>query len=471
MMTEEKRLELVNQLMAFFEKYGISRTREGVEAWLDHWYERNKTLIDLFEKSPNYNGNYQIVVPVEWAREIDTYGIHNFANWLTSIKKYGLEKAYLHSFSYKELNDMRSNIEEMISIMSTYHVDVLNGQHIRDLAVDHARYNTYVKEFRNRGYHGEFVQYDNELYWKSSMKFDQSVMDNMIYYLQTHRISSQFLTENDAARLNGFAGKSKARNGQKLSRAVRNIAVKYGWNTHPDWEREFAKFADAVNPLDAKKWTVISIHPIDFLTISHGTSWSSCATTDPANINGIGQGDSRSSVTDYVDSGYRFSGSHMSICSSFAFDKTSFVFYTINERYSPEHPEMYLKETRQMFHFNGTTLVQNRLYPQKNDDSPVAEKTYTKIREIVQRLLSECTGEPNLWTVKRGHENVCAFTYTTGSGYSDFTDPRNKQCTISYTGQQPSTVYIGANGMCPYCGCIHEYQASINCRDCDPRRY
>ena len=39
---------------------------------------------------------------------------------------------------------------------------------------------------------------------------------------------------------------------------------------------KFAKYADSINPIKVKRHTVLSVHPIDYYTMSFGNSWTSC---------------------------------------------------------------------------------------------------------------------------------------------------------------------------------------------------
>ena len=60
--------------------------------------------------------------------------------------------------------------------------------------------------------------------------------------------------------------------GEKTTRVVNKICTYLGVNKHPDYNREFAKYADSLNPLTIKRHTVLSLNPLDYLTMSFGNS-------------------------------------------------------------------------------------------------------------------------------------------------------------------------------------------------------
>ena len=100
--------------------------------------------------------------------------------------------------------------------------------------------------------------------------------------------------------------------GQKTSRAVKKICTLIGItsNTYSDFEKRYAKYSDAINPLDVVRHTILSVNPVDYLLSSNGNSWSSCHTLDKNNPNG-------------------FSGCHCSGTMSYLLDGTTMVYYQV----------------------------------------------------------------------------------------------------------------------------------------------
>ena len=452
----------IKQILDFCDCYRY--TDEGLDLWLAAWWEGcGKQITEIAEKSPYYNGNYQIVFPAQYPREINRAAINNFSEWIDSIKAYNIEPFKWHGFTIRELCDMKDRLERILRYMRENNFDTCNGQPYDWIKEDYDRYREYIDELITERPPYQCV--DNEYY--SEYDAERIYMCNNLTFLLGY-VKEQFLNDDLAKYINNTFPKVKASAGQKSSRIIRQIAAKYGITDHPDWEREFAKFADAVNPLNVTKWTVISWHPVDFLTFCWGNSWSTCSNIDKRNKRGVKIGSSKSSVTNYVDDDYVFRGEHAAGALSYMFDNTSFIYYTVNHKYDGNQYELQPKESRCVFSFNDNTLLQSRMYPQCMDDG--SDTSYRIPREIVQKVIADALEVPNLWTVRTGKKACCEFGKSIGVHYPDYTDVRNKMCNISYLGDEPHEITIGHDAICPECGCYHKNYESLNCEDCNPER-
>lgn len=248
--------------------------------------------------------------------------------------------------------------------------------------------------------------------------------------------------------------------GQKTSKAVNKI-LKYlkvdeMMGTYVDrevtkkvYDRAFAAYSDAINPLQIVRHTVLSCHPVDYLLMSNGNSWSSCHT--------INKNDR--------DSGY--SGMRCSGTVSYMLDGTSFVFYHVDESYSGDALELQPKIIRQMFHYENGVLVQGRLYPQTNDGK---NSLYVPTRAVVQKVLADCLGLPNLWR-KKGGTDVCnSYINSYGTHYRDYI--YQSECNVSRIidmipeGNDERKVHIGHNPICFLCGREHSRESWLYCDSC-----
>ena len=107
------------------------------------------------------------------------------------------------------------------------------------------------------------------------------------------------------------------------------------------------------------------------------------------------------------------------------------------------------------------------MYPQCNDDNP-NDTNYRVPREIVQKVIADALEVPNLWKMKKGRDFCCEYAKSSGVHYPDYTDSRNKNCNISWLGEDPTVIYLGHDAICPNCGRVHQYTGSLNCANCDP---
>ena len=266
---------------------------------------------------------------------------------------------------------------------------------------------------------------------------------NFIYYL--HNYATRTITESTANHLNEIVPEVHAHAGQKTSRVINKLCTYLGFSKLDDYNKEYAKYADSLSPLKIKRHTILSVHPIDFLTMSFGNSWASCHTIDKGNRRGMP---------------YSYSGEYCSGTMSYMLDGTSMVLYTVDASYEGDKFYTQPKITRQMFHFGEDKLVQSRLYPQGNDG---ASDLYTTYRNIVQQILSEAFEFPNLWTVGRGTDKASQYICTHGTHYPDY--HYVSDCTLSRIKGSENEEYIvvGHNPICIECGEEHRKDDTINC--------
>ena len=233
--------------------------------------------------------------------------------------------------------------------------------------------------------------------------------------------------------------------GEKTSRAVNRICDYLGYTKLPEYNQKFAKYADSLSPLVIKRHTVLSINPLDYLTMSFGNSWASCHTIDKHNKR---------------DMPNSYSGMYSSGTISYMLDGTSMVFYTTDEKNPAKDYWKQPKINRQMFHWGEEKLIQGRLYPQDNDGNSEA---YTPYRNIVQKILSEIFQFPNLWKTTKGIDEAEKYICSEGTHYRDYENFDN--CTLSRVAGSENTKYItvGHTPICVECGCSHSVQDNINC--------
>lgn len=479
---EQIKAEAKEQIKKLLDMCGCYRyTDKGIDKWLDKWEEACSPQIEaIAEKSPYYDGKCKVVFPSEYPREFNNKGVNEFCEWLYGYAKRNLTPVKINGFDMNEAQTFRtfSNyIERFMS--SSFDMECLTDE-LKDFRARAKEiYNS--EEFKTLRTRCEDAHYDfqNEIHTKyyngnSYSKEDYAIINKigrLADILSSSNARTQLLNEWLVDNLSYYFPNCKFAVGQKLSRAVNRIAAKYGFNKDPEWNREFAKYADAINPLSVTKWTVISWHPMDYLTFCFGNSWSTCSNIDKRNVRGVKISASRSSITSYVDEDYVFRGEHSAAALSYMFDKTSFIYYTVNHKYDGTHYEEQDKESRIVFSFNDEmdTLLQSRLYPQCNDDSS-DDSNYRIPREIVQKVIADALGVPNLWKMKKGYEACTDYGISRGVHYPDYTDERNKNCNISWLGDVPHKIYIGNDAICPNCGRLHDYTGSLNCPHCDPDR-
>lgn len=288
------------------------------------------------------------------------------------------------------------------------------------------------------------ISYDDYEYHTKVLTELNKLVDNSGQYLDSS-------LDNFIENLNALNDDFKLRNNMKLSKAVRKICSVMGWDKFDGFEKAYAEFADAVNPIKVKRHTVISLNPIDFLLMSNGTNWHSCHDigNEPENA-----------------------GCYSSGTISYMLDEHSFLFYTVDSEYDGDAIELEPKITREVFGYNEGNIAQLRLYPSSKDYG--SEEEYQNVREIVQQVVADCLGENNLWTkrrksvedfIKHGKDATCYPDWQEGN-------PGSSHCVVStlnkyFNPEIRNNVFtFGARPVCINCGECHDNDDNILCQDC-----
>ena len=170
--------------------------------------------------------------------------------------------------------------------------------------------------------------------------------------------------------------------GERTSRVIDKLCKAYDIDKHADYIAVFAPLADALNPISISHKAVLSLHPCDFLRMPAGDGWDSHFR--------LGTHDNR--------------GNLIAGTLGYMNDAVSMVFYTVEETAKTPYYEAH-KANSQIFSYSNGALHQSRLYPNYTD-----EAAQTIYRNIVQNVIAECLGEPNLWRLlKPGYANDAIF--------------------------------------------------------------
>ena len=452
-LSDEKRKELIEEMTVLLKEYDYHPTEKGLNAIINEWSINKANIIRLFEKHPNYNGKYQIAFDADYDRELNHDAIQKFREYLN--KYLVANEIHMDGYSYSELYKLKNKFSVIPDYMEALNnmnlgVTKLNEKCIEYYALEYDRlkilYDKMVNYIGSINYRtfGDYI-FESDVWYSTVLKFTYllDLLDD---------ISEPLATKDFADKINDSYPAVKAVKGQKVSRIVNKVCCLLGIDKYDDYNKEFAKFSDAVNPLSIKRHTVLSCHPIDYFTMSFGNSWTSCHTIDKTNKRDM-------------PNSYRgeYSGGTM----SYMLDGSSVVFYTVDAKYTGNQLELEPKINRNMFHIGEDKIIQARVYPQSND---YTDGIYTKIRNIVQKVIADCMGKPNLWKLRKGIEECAEVTDTIGVHYKDYLS--FDSCNVSYlklddSGSVNTTkIKIGHNPICPCCGKTHDSEENIECYDC-----
>ena len=452
------------EIMEFLPKYRYKSDRHynptdrGVDALLKVYNENKGWLYPYFMNHPNYIGNGKIAFSSDYHRKVNINGCQDYLTWVqdcvnTFYREFELKYG---GMTYIEAKTSAVKIENLLYYMnqissshlgSGYANCKINGMSKAEFETEYFR----ICEIRDSIYSkGKYIGNNHVLpidkykEWQDLTTFLSKVYDN------PHMLT----TKEEVDELNSLTKSLDLRivAGQKFSRILGKFCKKLGIDKKEEYLQKFAKFGDDINELDIKRHTIISINPIDYLSMSFGNSWASCHTIDKLN--------DRNCPNSY-------SGQYSGGTLSYMLDGSTVVFYTVDKSYDGTDFEFQNKVNRCMFNLGEDKLIQGRVYPQSNDGD---QTIYDEVRAIMQKTVSEMFNVNNMWIFKQGISACASVTDSQGSHYRDYLNFGN--CNVSWL--KPSegklknnnTIIIGHNGICPTCGVEHHLSNYIICDDC-----
>ena len=405
--------KLVDETMQLLSHYGHENSEHGVCSLLDAYFTEKEPLIQLFVTSKNYIGDMRIATRREFDRQIDPQEV------------YSCVAKFCNAFDFKKLlkfsdNEGKTMFDHLLTGRTAYTLSNLPTEKER---------NEKAKKVS---------QFDHS----NGATIESSHRINEFYdYMNAFEYINYSKLQNDLQ-----CGSSKnaplLKAGTKTSRAFNRVCHYYGVDkldpktvvteengvmvekvVYP-YNQYFAAYADLVSELVRKMYFIISLNPLDYLTMSVGVNWRSCH---------------------HIDGGGWKGG-----CLSYMLDGTSMITYVVEDLCEPIHENA--KLYRQMFHYDNNLFVQNRLYPQGNDG---ATNLYDKFRGYVIDEFTDILNEKSGWTAHSGAKECSNHISSKGTHYKDYTG--NNSCSIFYPKQSENKILshvmtIGHGGICVKCG-------------------
>ena len=448
--THKKELHL--QISSLLTTYGYKYKDEFISKILDEWACKKSSLINLMQKHPNYNGNYQIVFDYDYNREFNNEIVSDFLFYITNRSVIILGMTPINFlWSANELRDIINRCEKAKSI-SNYYEEFFGNDRLLIDGKSISEWKETYKKFKPI-YEG-LIEYKNKLYERCEYYSRYEKLNKLSGLIEINK-DKHTISEEEAKRLNDHFENIRFSKGQKISKVINKICVYYGINRHESYNKKFAEFSDAINPLSIKRHTIISAHPIDYFTMSFGNSWSSCHTIDKSNRRNAPNG---------------YEGRYSSGTESYLLDNSSVILYTVNRDFNGNHYELEPKVQRNMFHIGKRKIIQGRVYPQSSDETT---NIYETFRNIMQKIISECLNVPNVWFLRRTGSNTCKYIISKGTHYHDYSS--FSSCNVSFlkplSNSLDDCISVGHNPICPMCGEEHGNESNIMCAECAGEYY
>lgn len=470
-------LDKANEVLDKCKIYQVAEERKGLRKNVEMSIEAKSGLMEIFKNSPYHNGKGQLIIPMEIERPCDTDAIYEYSQYIRDIAyKYFIVSETIDGYSYEDASKECEKLERLVRAIN------YTGLSDEDVIIKGKPFGDYREEYKVL--QKIVMRFDDELYYIGGCYVspeNKNKYEKVVYLSDaiSHCVGHLLEDEHDISILEKNFPNSQCRKGIKISRVVQKCLKEVGLyqiameNEKETFNKAYSHWTDAVSPMKIKKWSVLSINFVDYLTMSNGSSWTSCLNIDKRNYFTAG---------DYSD------GFNSRRTLDYALDSTTMVFYTVDENYDGDEFELQPKQTRQLFHFGEGKLIQARLYPQ---DSISRRNIYTQYRENVEFLLANAMNEANLWSSPERGVIRCGgsvadvpYYYESNGDYIDFFSHANHggyerdfQSEVNYVVFRGSNGYtnngspmiIGSkNAVCIICGDTLEesYTKAISCIDC-----
>ena len=479
--TESNRNQWMNEGDALLNQFDHETAYDGLEAIWSTYAINKASVAETLAKHPNWDPETLCVrLTEEYSTTVNRSAIDEFMRFLERrLAQWCREhEAIIAGMTYHEVRSARRRLYQAINALDNiaYRPVIMGGMTEDELRREYCRIDKIDDQFYNT-----YALYDVRMTAENYSK--ANILRNVINVLSN--FTDNTLNEEMAEILNNNApiffpvdeegkkiNKARFSKGQKTSKAVSKFFslmddyfVKYKniqdevWfdqsgNVHTrqkdkGWNYYFSAYADGINPIKVKRYTFISVNPLDYLTMSFGNGWSSCHTIDHNN--------NRSN-----NGGHTYQGCYQSGTLSYMLDGSSIVMYTTKDDIDVTRPWEADKINRCMFHLGDEKFVQGRTYPDgrdnKNDEEAVT--IASSFRNIFQRVVSECWDVSNLWIIKRNNDD---YTVSCGTHYRDYLCYSDTCTSLLKGSTNAAPVRIGHNPICPVCGEEHSNEESLHC--------
>ena len=461
---EEVKNNITKSVQDLLEKFYYSWTYSGIDIIMKKFFTNKLTLINLLSRHPKWNPEkLQIVLQQKMFRELDIKEISSFFKYFE--KNFGTQSRYLEELkvdgkTYVELVEELNTYESLVNLVEDFKDSIDMQELLGDLSYEILV--EKVKELKDKT-----NLFSDGKYSKTSKEFQDNHYYMVNFFCST---KSAVLDAKSAEKVNKIIPDMKANSGQKIGRVINKFCKMYGYcdfeieedvsvpklldDGTPEedsngntvlikvkkmvkpYEKKFAILSDNLSPKEIIRPLILSVNPVDYLTMSFGNSWTSCHTIDNGDVRRAGTSTS---------SGCNCLGTMSYMC-----DPSSLVMYTVSERYEGKDYELEDKINRCMFHYGEGKLIQARVYPQKQDGN---DEIYNAFRTIVLEAFNECLGITCSWETTKSSGIKQKYITSVGYHYKDYTYDNGSNISAPIDFLLNKNIFtIGSTSTCVTCG-------------------
>ena len=443
--SSEIKEKLINDMVALFKEYHHYATYEGCEMMVNEWLKNKSKLMETLSKHPKWNAeNLRIEFTEDYERGFDSEAISSFKTWV--VDKYDdvvlKPKAIkIEGRTYSELvAEYENTVEAYRKVEWLYERSYVTGLSYTDKVGDMNYFDWKMKlheiknlyNYANRRSGKDFECMMGEFYPCEVARAKLRLIDFLRYL--ANQCHTPKIDESVVEYAKEWYPDIRIGAGSTVMKLIRRVLSlpefkelnEWSETTTREWidentgechtrekvislESQLAVLGDKISPLRITRHTLVSVNPLDYLTMSFGHKWASCQTIDCENVRGTQN---------------HYHGEYCTGTISYMCDASTVVFYTVDSTYDGTAYETQDKMQRCLFYIseNGDVVVQSRVYPDGRDggDASLA----SQYRAVMQQVISDAFEKPNYWLVRKGTSYCEEYIYTD----RDATHYRDYEC-------------------------------------------
>ena len=429
---------ILKEMKNLLSKYGHNYEVSALSKIIDTWAARKGWIINLLSKNENWNPNkFQIQFSYDYTRGIDNATIKEFFRWAEGNIWCNIKNIEIAGFNGESIQQAIQRMDKIIQsiydirgVSSDANVTV-NGFSKDYLVKERERLFRISKRLSEKTklityrYSEKYADIESAKKFEDFLNFGKVIIN---YFGSAEGEGIHLCPQNLVIAINNIYP-DIAKTGQKITKIIQKVCKLYGLDKIKEmetivrngqeedkdygWNYQIAQLGDAINPLKFSRHTIISVNPIDYLTMSFGYKWSSCHTIDTCG---------------YRDN-HSFSGEYSAGTISYMLDNSSMIFYTVDPAYDGTEFELQDKMQRCVFAIGQDKLYEGRVYPDGRDGGD--QSLAAQFRAVMQKVIADALGVTNMWNNKKGTDECCkVLNNDNGCAYNDWR--YYNDCNMSY---------------------------------------
>lgn len=253
--------QLVDDVRQLLRQYNHRNSEHGVCTLLDKYFTNKESLIRLFTTSPHYIGDMRISLVKSFDRQPDRDEIYRFFNMHGTM----FNPDRLLQFVDEDGKRMKEYLNTGKTAMNAFKMKSTKAnENLQRFNYDNGALKDSYKKMRAFREYLDYFRYSpHSKTQKNFTSYQHNDAPTVVSGTKTSRAFNKVCTYYGFDKLDPKIV-TTTRDGQEITKTV-----------YP-YDQAFAQYADLVSDTAREMNFIISLNPLDYLTMSFGVSWVSC---------------------------------------------------------------------------------------------------------------------------------------------------------------------------------------------------